>query len=112
MIPSTEASFWWAKLLHCICIRMRCISSDPDCNQLSVFLRACSPTMQPIIRTPCLICQALLADAPQLLFRSFPAWGSPLLASSAEQRALALHTAVAALYDDHQRWACHDDHHR
>ena len=42
--------------------------------------------------------QALLASAPQRLFQDFPQWATPALASKAEQRALQLHLAIAALY--------------
>jgi len=42
--------------------------------------------------------QRLLATAPQLFFRLFPHWGSPLLAAKAEQRALQLHAHIVALY--------------
>jgi hypothetical protein len=34
------------------------------------------------------------------LFAQFPDWGTPHLASKAEQKALELHTAIARLYDD------------
>ena len=43
--------------------------------------------------------QMLLANAPKVLFDKFPQWSTPALASKAEQHALRLHAAIAALYE-------------
>ena len=41
---------------------------------------------------------SLLCHAPQALFRAFPCWSTPALASHGERRARELHEQIAALY--------------